>query len=162
MSRHCVYRCFDADDQAIYVGLSAKVWDRLKAHKAAPWAKHVARVKVSVHPSRDEGRKVEVKEINRLEPMYNREVHLFDTIDWDQGEFFAHTKSLAELLVADSVSPAHPIARLEVYYRRKFGRSLLADIGPLMIQRRGRVNDVEPKPLQLQIRGADPQSRYIK
>lgn len=153
MTLHHVYRCFDTDGGPLYVGLSSNVWHRLKAHSSAPWASKVDRVKITVHPSQEEARKVEVKEINRLEPRYNREVHLFDTIDWDQDNFFAHAEALAESLEADSISLAHPISRLALYYRRKFGRSLLNDMGPFMIQRRGRVNDPEPVPIIPQIRG---------
>ena len=162
MTRHHVYRCFDAEGQALYVGLSAKVWTRLKSHRSAPWSHQVDRVKITVHPSQEEGRKVEVREINRLEPLYNGEVHLFDTIDWDPTDFYEHAYSLAEYLEADTISQAHPIGRLEVYYRRKFGRSLLTDMGSVMVQRRGRINDPAPVPVMLHIRGTNPQDNYTK
>lgn len=71
-SVHWVYRCLDIDGDAIYVGCTGNLRQRLYTHrKTSPWAESVARVKATVHPYRSEALKVELAEIRRLDPPCN-------------------------------------------------------------------------------------------
>lgn len=154
---HYVYRCFDGGGQPLYVGCSKNVLARWKQHKSQNkhWAQDVSRMKVTVHPNREVALQVEKQEIWLLEPLFNGEVHLMCTEGWPKERYYRFAKAHAESLTSDQISRAHPIGRLDAYYRADFGRSLIQDLGPLMIKRQGRINDLEPVPVMLQIRGEE-------
>jgi len=70
--REVVYRVFGPGGTCLYVGQSSRLSRRLETHRLqAPWAPAGARIRVTVHPSRVEARRVETAEIRRLRPRWN-------------------------------------------------------------------------------------------
>ena len=70
---HFVYRCFDANDKALYVGCTVDVRQRMYRHASKDWYSRVARTEVTEHPDQASGLKVEAAEILRLWPEANRQ-----------------------------------------------------------------------------------------
>lgn len=69
---HYVYRCFDADGSALYVGCTLDVRRRMAQHRRnKPWADLVDHVEVTTHAGRRAGFAVERDEIKRLAPIHN-------------------------------------------------------------------------------------------
>lgn len=88
---HCgyVYRCFDADGQALYVGMTRRDWvKRLEGHHGKTWWHDVTRVEVVDVRNRDRWalNGVERREITRLRPLHNRH----HNPDW-RWSFYAST-----------------------------------------------------------------------
>lgn len=131
--RHYVYRHFDKDGQALYIGCSTDVQQRFKSHmfERTWWAEKVARTKVTVHPTRAVGWKVEKEEIARLEPLHNGEVQLMATDQWNQEKFVQHGIALAQANRNGTVNPKSALGKLAVLFERQFGEDLLEHIGPV-------------------------------
>lgn len=69
-----VYRCFDASDQLLYVGLSYGPEGRLKAHyHSSPWFADVARVTVTERMPRKVAAQVEREAIRTERPVHNKQ-----------------------------------------------------------------------------------------
>lgn len=71
MKANAVYRIFDADDHALYVGLSQSVTARLNAHARKDWWADAVRVEITLHPTAEEMARTEIAEIDRLKPAHN-------------------------------------------------------------------------------------------
>lgn len=131
--RHYVYRHFDAEGRVLYVGCSIDVERRFRQHlfESTWWAMKVARTKITVHPTRAEGRRVEKAEIRNLEPLHNSEKYWMDTDSWDEAKFIEHASAFAETPYLDHVDRRSAAGRLYLAYRRKFGGDLFGLIGPI-------------------------------
>lgn len=143
--RHYVYRHFDDEGQALYVGCSKDVHARFKQHMfdRTYWAKAVASTKVTVHSGRDAGWDVEKQEIHRLEPLHNSEVYLMDYPKWGQHNFLKHGYALALDQINGTVNPRSGLGKLHGYYREKFGRDLFEDLGSVPLGERRSQPDLE-------------------
>lgn len=73
--RTVVYRCFDSDDDLLYVGCTSNWPARLVMHASSPdstwWSYRVAKVKVSLAPSRAAGLAAERDAIRAEKPRCN-------------------------------------------------------------------------------------------
>jgi predicted GIY-YIG superfamily endonuclease len=71
--RTALYRCFDADDHLLYVGISNNPEQRWRAHAStAAWWPEVARKTVEWLASRSAAETAEVEAIHDEAPKYNR------------------------------------------------------------------------------------------
>lgn len=127
--RHYVYRHFDEQGQALYVGCAQDVLERHKDRRrmGVAWIGRIAKTKVTVHPGRDEARAVEQSEIRRLEPLHNGEVNFMDTHSWDRGTFFEHALALG-IDKKRWISPQSALGLLGAAYANKFGGDLSDDL----------------------------------
>ncbi len=70
--RHFVYRAFDADGRALYVGCTSNLKARMAQHRSrAEWPRLVADLVVTEYPGRRWAFAAERAEIQRLDPVYN-------------------------------------------------------------------------------------------
>lgn len=131
--RHYVYRHFDEHGQALYVGCSTDVQKRFKSHmfQRTWWAEQVARTKITVHPTKAAGWKVEKQEIARLEPLHNGEVQLMATDEWDEQKFIQHGIALAQGNRDEIVNPKSALGKLVIRFERRFDEDLLELMGPV-------------------------------
>jgi len=71
-TRHYVYRLFDADARLIYIGCTYNVESRLKSHRHVMWwAPQIARIKITVHPTKAAAHEVERAAITAEKPRWN-------------------------------------------------------------------------------------------
>lgn len=69
-----VYRAFDAEGAALYVGVTENLHQRLKQHAInSAWFVELARFEIDRCDSREAGYALEAAEIARLSPRYNRD-----------------------------------------------------------------------------------------
>lgn len=67
-----VYRCYDADDELIYIGSSINLRQRIYTHRSSTrWWGEVARVEAEPHPSEGACRIAEGRAIATESPYYN-------------------------------------------------------------------------------------------
>jgi hypothetical protein len=133
MTRHYVYRHYDAVGRPLYVGCSKQPQLRFKQHMhhSTWWAQLVTYSKLTVHPTRTDGIEVEEQEIARLEPLHNGEVHLMDTTEWPVEKFVAHGVALANSQFNETVNPKSALGKLAVRFEKRFGRDLFEVMGPV-------------------------------
>lgn len=68
-----VYRCFDARDRLLYIGVSMSPEHRLKAHsRKSHWFSDVRRVTVTDPMERREAFRAEREAITAEQPLYNK------------------------------------------------------------------------------------------
>lgn len=73
MTRHAVYRHFDADNRLLYVGMAANPARRLSEHNSrSGWAALVATITVEWFDTRDEAVAAERAAIKRERPQHNK------------------------------------------------------------------------------------------
>jgi len=71
-TKHYVYRLFDADARLIYIGCTYDVESRLKSHRHVMWwAPQIARIKITVHPTKAAAHEVERAAITAEKPRWN-------------------------------------------------------------------------------------------
>lgn len=128
---HYVYRMFDKNGVALYVGCTSKPDQRYGQHVSARMRiiQQVDRYQVTTHRGRTAGRSAEKAEIQRLEPLYNAEVAWMGTRKWTRETFRDHARALAELSVIDTPNNRSALGRLHTRYRRLFQRDLFGDMG---------------------------------
>lgn len=69
---HYVYRAFDAEGRALYVGCTSSLKKRLAEHRRrSAWHQLAVEIQVTEHWGRRAGFGVERSEIRRLDPIYN-------------------------------------------------------------------------------------------
>jgi predicted GIY-YIG superfamily endonuclease len=66
-----VYRLYDNSGQALYVGMSSKVWSRLREHGMASYELEIARVEIDRFRTRAEARTAEARAIRDERPLFN-------------------------------------------------------------------------------------------
>lgn len=67
-----VYRCFDADDRLMYVGLTLDRAHRYRTHRSGtPWWPDVTRITSTRYDDDEEARRVEASTIARCSPRHN-------------------------------------------------------------------------------------------
>jgi len=70
--RQVVYRCYDADEVLLYVGVSGDVCERLAQHRrASTWFKDTARTVLKVYPRRLDASRAELAAIRSERPLHN-------------------------------------------------------------------------------------------
>lgn len=128
---HYVYRMFDKNGVALYVGCTSKPDQRYGQHVSARMRiiQQVDRYQVTTHRGLSAGRAAEKAEIQRLEPLYNAEVAWMGTRKWTRETFRDHARALAELSVIDTPNSRSALGRLHTRYRRMFHQDLFADMG---------------------------------
>jgi predicted GIY-YIG superfamily endonuclease len=69
-----VYRCYDAEEQLLYVGISADLRERFRQHNGhgAHWIPFMVRVDLTWHPDRETAADVERSLIDGLRPLFNK------------------------------------------------------------------------------------------
>lgn len=121
-SPHYVYRCFDADGRLVYVGCTKDPATRLAHHRSnAFWAGEVARVKMTVHPTKATGRAAERRAIRTESPRFNNMGRWATRGGWTSQQYvdFAHTL-LAKGTFATSYNRGR-LVKLFAEYLVKFG-----------------------------------------
>lgn len=69
--RFVVYRVF-GERRCLYVGQSAHFEQRMETHQVESWWwRDVSRIKVTLHPTRFDAKRIEAQEIGRLRPRGN-------------------------------------------------------------------------------------------
>lgn len=69
-----VYRCYDADDELLYISSTVSVYQRIKGHRSATaWWDEVARIDAQGFPTISAARLAESVAIRAEAPAYNRE-----------------------------------------------------------------------------------------
>jgi excinuclease UvrABC nuclease subunit len=66
-----VYRAFDADGRALYVGYTENLGKRIRQHTQSPWFPDLARFVIDRCETREGGFRLETDEIRSLRPIYN-------------------------------------------------------------------------------------------
>lgn len=155
-ARHYVYRHYDANGQILYVGCAMDVEARFRQHmyERTWWAQRVARTKVTVHPNRAEGLRVEKAEIRRLEPIHNVEKWWMDTAAWDTETWVRHGRAIAETPHFAATTPQGAAGRLYVRYQRQHGGDLFDLIGPVQPGFRQYDRELPGRPRSLTFRPA--------
>lgn len=74
--RTSLYRCFAADGELLYVGISLRQWARFMAHSGREWFPDVRRIELEHFDNQEEARAAELKAIRAENPKYNREGRL--------------------------------------------------------------------------------------
>lgn len=70
--RTALYRCFDADEELLYIGISKDPGARWEQHrKSSPWSRHVALRTVEWFDDRTSAERAECKAIVAEGPRYN-------------------------------------------------------------------------------------------
>lgn len=69
--RTALYRCFGADDELLYVGISKDPAERWKQHRGTAWWRHVTMRTVEWHDDRPTAERAERKAIQTEGPRYN-------------------------------------------------------------------------------------------
>lgn len=70
-----VYRCFDADDHLLYIGMTCMPTERMRQHRrTSPWFQQVARVDLETYPSRGAAKDAEREAIRSERPRHNKQV----------------------------------------------------------------------------------------
>lgn len=69
--RTALYRCFDADDELLYVGISKDPAERWKQHRGSAWWRHVTMRTVEWYDDRAAAERAERKAIQSEGPRYN-------------------------------------------------------------------------------------------
>lgn len=70
----CVYRCFSADGQLLWIGSTVNLRQRILTHQSrSPWWGNVADVKKSPQPDELTARLVEAQAIRAEKPLRNKE-----------------------------------------------------------------------------------------
>jgi hypothetical protein len=78
-----LYRHYDFDGQLLYVGVSNNVVARLTRHKRqAPWADHIATIRVDHYPTRAAAEEAEAEAIITEKPRFNDNVRLSRRKGW--------------------------------------------------------------------------------
>lgn len=77
MTTFYVYRCYDADDQLVYVGQTGNVEQRMKAHRHGKVGALMARYEVAgPYPTRDAALTAEARAIAAEKPLINRRCNI--------------------------------------------------------------------------------------
>lgn len=72
-ARTAIYRCFDADDELLYVGIAFDPDARWEQHKTkSPWAKQVSMRTIEWLEDRKDAERAEREAIRFEEPRYNQ------------------------------------------------------------------------------------------
>lgn len=72
MKETALYRFFDADDDLMYVGISATPWERWRQHRGEkPWWHEIANITIERFPNRDAALEAERAAIRSESPLYN-------------------------------------------------------------------------------------------
>lgn len=67
-----LYRCFDAEDRLLYVGISFKVWARWQQHSLrSPWFHEVRKVTIERFESRGHAADAEREAVAKEKPVHN-------------------------------------------------------------------------------------------
>jgi len=67
-----VYRCYSADNRALYIGFTGRGANRLKQHSLTPWWSEVAAIGVEHFANEADALEHERQLIDALRPVYNR------------------------------------------------------------------------------------------
>ncbi len=73
LSKHAVYRFFDANGALLYIGLTVDPGARLRAHRSKPWWFDIVRIEIERHETRQAAAIAERAAIKAEEPIYNVE-----------------------------------------------------------------------------------------
>lgn len=68
---HFVYEFYDLTGDAVYVGCTVNLADRLRTHQASEMWREVAEVRSTLHSDRDWAMSVEARLIRELQPRWN-------------------------------------------------------------------------------------------
>lgn len=151
---HFVYRHFDNEGNALYVGCTYDPRARLSQHKSRStyWAEQIAHTKYTEHDDMEAGRAVESAEIARLQPLHNTQTGLMDRENWSQHEFVRRATALALGDRGALMNGRSAVGRLHKIYNEKFGRDLFADMGPVPegFRRYQPDNDLSPRQLRME------------
>lgn len=72
MTLHCVYYCYNADSEILYIGCTKNLLDRFSWHKLrSAWVKDLHAVRLRWFESRRDARRFEENAISRNRPYYN-------------------------------------------------------------------------------------------
>lgn len=75
MALHCVYYCYNADNEMLYIGCTKQILHRLSQHKSkSAWVRDLHNVRLRWFDSFWDARRFEEKAILRNRPEYNRHV----------------------------------------------------------------------------------------
>lgn len=89
-----VYRCYDADGELLYLGISSNVGRRMGEHRTKPWHRFCARLEVSEPMSARDALRLEYRLVRRMQPIFN-----VDANDHHRGQAY-----LAEHAPEESVA----------------------------------------------------------
>ena len=70
--RTCVYRCYDAAERLLYVGISMSLEGRLTKHRRTAWWPEVAEITVQWFDGREAAKAAERAAIRDEAPLHNR------------------------------------------------------------------------------------------
>jgi len=92
---HYVYRIFDRTGRLIYVGCSHDPETRMYTHRRIMWwAPQIARIKMTVHPSKDAGHLTERSIIDTENPRWNVKGKWANRNNWSRDDAADYLKAL--------------------------------------------------------------------
>lgn len=132
---HYVYRYYDANDQALYVGCTYSVAKREAQHRRKAWFPLVARRVIDQYPNKFGGRLAEQSWIQREQPTYNQqrkyEPHAGDPLWFEINSLIAaEPHKMAEILaryepaINDRINTETQRAQLEAKQWKRTQRRL--------------------------------------
>ena len=73
MTLHCVYYCYNAEGEMLYIGCTKQMLERLTCHKSkSAWVPYLHKIRLRWFDSFGEARRFEEEAIYRNRPEYNR------------------------------------------------------------------------------------------
>ena len=124
MSAHYVYRCYDDTGRLVYVGESCDAVRRLEFHRYnSVWARHVARVRVAVHPDREAARTAEQHAIRTENPRFNRMGRWRSRPTWTEQDYIDYVEALLAAGTWYTDTNARVLDRLIDEFRVRFGHA---------------------------------------
>lgn len=115
-----VYRCFDAEDQLLYVGCTHDVEQRIRAHRASSaFGWRIARITTDTYPTKDDALAVERLAIRDEAPLFNVMGRFGDRSDWTLEHYRSFIAACEPRATSDIVR--RRIERLRAESAARFG-----------------------------------------